>query len=41
MEITERIISMYTKEQTETIAHHAIAVVGGFFGVYALGVMHF
>jgi uncharacterized membrane protein YoaK (UPF0700 family) len=36
MEITERIISMYTKEQTETIAHHAIAVVGGFFGVYAL-----
>ena len=27
---------MYTKEQTETIAHHAIAVVGGFFGVYAL-----
>lgn len=27
---------MYTKEQTETIAHHTVAIVGGFFGVYAL-----
>lgn len=29
-------IYMNTKEKTETSAHHAMAVVGGFFGVYAL-----
>lgn len=27
---------MNTKEKTATAAHHAMAVVGGFFGVYAL-----
>ena len=27
---------MNTKDMTQTAAHHAMAVVGGFFGVYAL-----
>jgi len=27
---------MNTKEKTETAAHHAMAMVGGFFGIYAL-----
>ncbi len=31
---------MSTKEQTETAAHHAMAVVGGFMGVYALMTRH-
>lgn len=31
---------MCTKEQTETAAHHAMAVVGGFLGVYALMTRH-